>query len=78
MSPSGSPTATSPQAYGSRGPLTIDPVVDQPGCQTRVVRGGSFYFPPVFLRSAFRDFAWPDVRDFDLGLRCVRSRARQP
>ncbi len=45
---------------------------------SRVVRGGSFVDPPDFLRSAFRDFVRPDVRRDDLGLRCVRSRARQP
>jgi formylglycine-generating enzyme required for sulfatase activity len=67
-----------PQVYGSRDALTINPMVDQSGCQTRVVRGGSFGSPPGFLRSAGRGFARPDVRSFDLGLRCVRSRARQP
>jgi formylglycine-generating enzyme required for sulfatase activity len=44
----------------------------------RVVRGGSFFFPPFFLRSAYRGFFRPDDRGFYLGLRCVRSRVRQP
>ncbi len=44
----------------------------------RVVRGGSFVYPPVFLRSAFRADFEPDDRFAYLGLRCVRSRVRQP
>jgi formylglycine-generating enzyme required for sulfatase activity len=44
----------------------------------RVVRGGSFGFPPIFLRSAFRLVVEPELRAVSLGLRCVRSRARQP
>jgi sulfatase modifying factor 1 len=44
----------------------------------RVVRGGSFVNPPDFLRSAFRFDDEPENRNFTLGLRCVRSRARQP
>ena len=43
----------------------------------RVVRGGAFNFPPDFLRSAVRDGGVPEIRDGNLGLRCVRSGARQ-
>jgi hypothetical protein len=43
----------------------------------RVVRGGSFENPPDDLRSANRDDDRPDDRNDNLGLRCVRSRARQ-
>jgi formylglycine-generating enzyme required for sulfatase activity len=45
--------------------------------ERRVVRGGSFDFPPFFLRSAGRDFGVPEFQDDSLGLRCVRSGARQ-
>ena len=41
------------------------------------MRGGSFDNPPDDLRSADRDDDRPDDRNDNLGLRCVRSRARQ-
>jgi len=62
----------------ARAALTIDPFVDQSGCEQRVVRGGSFLFPPGGLRPAGRLDFRPDGRGGGLGLRCVRSRARQP
>ena len=64
-------------AYAKRGPLTVDPPADRPDCEWRVVRGGSFFFPPGFLRPAGRVAGQPDDRFENLGLRCVRSRARQ-
>lgn len=63
------PRETSTPTQDPAGPLEGD---------RRVVRGGSFGFPPGDLRSAGRGFDWPDFRSDDLGLRCVRSRARQP
>jgi sulfatase modifying factor 1 len=45
---------------------------------TRVVRGGFFDSPPGILRSAARFVVEPENRLGNLGLRCVRSRARQP
>ena len=42
-----------------------------------MVRGGSFDNPSDDLRSANRDDDRPDDRNDNLGLRCVRSRARQ-
>jgi len=65
-------------AYRARGDLTIAPSVQETDCPSRVVRGGSFFFPPDFLRSADRVVFEPVFRADDLGLRCVRSRARQP
>ena len=62
---------------GETEPPTLDPVGPEEG-DSRVVRGGSFDDPPVFLRSAFRVVGRPVVRADALGLRCVRSRARQP
>jgi hypothetical protein len=41
------------------------------------VRGGSFDNPPDDLRSADRNDDEPENRNDNLGLRCVRSRARQ-
>jgi hypothetical protein len=41
------------------------------------VRGGSFDNPPDDLRSADRNDDEPGNRNDNLGLRCVRSRARQ-
>jgi len=57
--------------------LLQDPTGPSEG-DTRVVRGGSFVNPPAFLRSADRLVVVPEFRVFRLGLRCVRSRARQP
>ncbi len=42
-------------------------------CTYRVVRGGSFFFSPRFLRSANRDRDRPVYRDVFFGFRCVRS-----
>ncbi len=58
------------------GELQVDPQGPDDG-DSRVVRGGSFLSPPVGLRSAYRAFIRPDFRLVALGLRCVRSRARQ-
>ncbi len=38
----------------------------------RVIRGGSFFNPPVHLRSAYRGFVPPVDLSDDLGFRCVR------
>ncbi len=38
----------------------------------RVLRGGSFFYPPEFLRSACRDDGLPVDQDDALGFRCVR------
>jgi len=54
-----------------------DPIGPLEG-DTRVVRGGSFVAPPGVLRSAGRSVVGPGYRAAGLGLRCVRSRARQP
>jgi formylglycine-generating enzyme required for sulfatase activity len=67
-----------PDTYRARGRLTIDPARDKADCRSRVVRGGAFVDPPVGLRSAGRSVFVPGVRGGRLGLRCVRSRARQP
>ena len=64
--------------YRTRGRLAIAPSVDKASCDRRVVRGGSFGVPPIGLRSAFRFAVVPGARGGSLGLRCVRSRARQP
>jgi formylglycine-generating enzyme required for sulfatase activity len=68
------------KAYAARNPsLTLDPLIKGgSACKRRVVRGGSFGVPPGVLRSAVRGFGRPDFRLGALGLRCVRSRARQP
>ncbi len=66
--------------YGAYPPETDPPPLDPVGPDEgdlRVVRGGSFAVPPEGLRPARRGGAQPDVRGGNLGLRCVRSRARQ-
>ena len=39
----------------------------------RVIRGGSWYFPAVDCRSAYRSRSWPEYRDDYLGFRVARS-----
>ena len=45
---------------------------------SRVLRGGSFLYPPRFLRSADRVRFQPEYRFQDFGFRCVRAPRRQP
>ncbi len=42
-------------------------------CNTRVVRGGSWYVDPDLLRSAARDRIFTDLRSLDLGFRLART-----
>ncbi|MEM9457324.1 MAG: formylglycine-generating enzyme family protein [Myxococcota bacterium] len=46
--------------------------------RSRVLRGGSFYFWPENLRSAFRDDLPPTKPCVDVGLRCARSLSAEP
>jgi formylglycine-generating enzyme required for sulfatase activity len=64
----GYPQDTETPLHDPAGPLEAD---------RRVVRGGAFLDPPDFLRSADRNFFEPEFRSGFLGLRCVRSGARQ-
>ena len=45
----------------------------QPGCASRVIRGGSFLQPPHFLRSANRFELAADQAGFGLGFRVART-----
>lgn len=58
--------------------LEWQPGVDRSGPESgvRVVRGGSFHFPPFHARSAFRYWAQPSLADFDLGVRPARRLTR--
>ncbi len=40
-------------------------------CNTRVLRGGSWYYDSVLCRSSFRYYFIPDNRDSFIGFRCV-------
>ncbi|KFB70855.1 MAG: Serine/threonine-protein kinase pkn1 [Candidatus Accumulibacter phosphatis] len=51
---------------------------DRPIGATRVLRGGSFGNPAVFLRSAYRVRFRPENRGQGIGFRCVRGPRRQP
>ena len=42
-------------------------------CGARVVRGGSWFFLPGNLRSAYRDWYFTDFRHNDLGIRVART-----
>lgn len=50
----------------------VSPVGPQTGAG-RVVRGGSFYNGPLFLRSANRNRREPEDRYWNVGFRCVRG-----
>ncbi|PSM30554.1 formylglycine-generating enzyme family protein, partial [Haliangium sp. UPWRP_2] len=56
----------------------VNPVDDRPGCDGRVLRGGSFFGEPRFLRAAGRNGYGPGNRIGFLGFRCVRGSVRQP
>ncbi len=56
----------------------VNPVDDRPGCDGRVLRGGSFNFGPWNLRAAGRLRNLPGNRSRDIGFRCVRGSVRQP
>ncbi len=42
-------------------------------CSRRVVRGGSWYVRPQYLRSAYRKSDFPTFQDYDLGFRVGRT-----
>ena len=68
-------------AQSDKPDLTVpvsNPVDDRPGCDRRVLRGGSFAYGPRFLRSANRNWFEPSFRNWGGGFRCVRRSARQP
>ncbi|PZN71442.1 MAG: hypothetical protein DM484_26420, partial [Candidatus Methylumidiphilus alinenensis] len=44
----------------------------------RVLRGGSFFYVPEYLRSAVRFRGRPDDRNWFIGFRCARGPRRQP
>jgi formylglycine-generating enzyme required for sulfatase activity len=57
---SGAPTDSSAWTVGGSG-------------NYRVLRGGSWYFFPTYLRSAYRDGYSPDIRYNVVGFRLARS-----
>lgn len=46
--------------------------------QSRVVRGGAFYLPPRYSRSAYRYGVGPDDRHFNVSLRLARTVHHEP
>jgi formylglycine-generating enzyme required for sulfatase activity len=51
----------------------FDPTESDDPTAVRVVRGGSWYDPPRYCRSAVRDFSPPDYRGGFLGFRAART-----
>jgi formylglycine-generating enzyme required for sulfatase activity len=64
-------------AYKKRPELLVDPLVSS-SCQYRVLRGGSAWDVPWYLRSAVRYRRVPVHRYDYIGFRCVRRPRRQP
>ncbi|HNN95092.1 MAG TPA: formylglycine-generating enzyme family protein [Pseudomonadota bacterium] len=58
--------------------VTLTHPIGPPSGSWRVLRGGSFGREPGSLRAANRGSYVPEVRDGDLGFRCVRGSVRQP
>jgi formylglycine-generating enzyme required for sulfatase activity len=58
--------------YGNYSGPSTDPVGAQSG-PNRVIRGGSWFYDPRFARVAHRFRVEPGSRDYDLGLRLVRT-----
>ena len=40
---------------------------------SRSMRGGSYYFSPIYMRAAYYTLRSPEGRRFDVGFRCVRT-----
>ncbi len=66
------------------GPYSDEPQTDPTGPAeatpgaSRVLRGGAFNLGPTVLRSAVRLRLLPEVRNLNVGFRCVRRPVRQP
>ena len=61
------------------GPYAADPQTHPLGPtqgSSRVLRGGSYFFEPVNLRSAFRNWGRPEFRIRNYGFRCARGPRR--
>lgn len=58
--------------YGPYLPEAIKDPQGGPEGDSRVVRGGSWFFNAQFARSALRSRNNPAMRDFNLGFRCIR------
>jgi formylglycine-generating enzyme required for sulfatase activity len=48
-----------------------DPLVEVKGAQYKVLRGGSWYVGPEYVRASERDRGGPGDRDPSIGFRCV-------
>lgn len=42
-------------------------------CDARVIRSGSFYFKPSYLRTSSRNRDYTDIKNFNIGFRVARS-----
>ena len=61
------------ESYQGAPPTNGSPWTTGGDCGRRVVRGGSWYFDPVNLRSAIRRRLNSVIRDYDLGFRVART-----
>jgi formylglycine-generating enzyme required for sulfatase activity len=66
------------RADGNNDAPLVSPVYVLSRCETRRLRGGSFWDVPWYLRSAYRFRFVPGGQFRLIGVRCVRSVSRQP
>ena len=59
------------KAYGGKAPSDGGPY-EVVGCSSRVLRGGSWYIYPQYLRSAYRNWNAPGLRNNNIGFRLAR------
>jgi formylglycine-generating enzyme required for sulfatase activity len=59
--------------YGTSEARRKNPLSQEHRNNARVKRGGSWYLPAEGVRSARRDFDWPDGRDTQTGFRCAHT-----
>ncbi|WP_256868485.1 formylglycine-generating enzyme family protein, partial [Candidatus Entotheonella palauensis] len=59
--------------YDYTSDAAVDPAVSAEAGAYRVIRGGGWFFPAQYVRSAYRDACWPAGRVVFLGFRCSSS-----
>ena len=61
------------QVYPSDSDVPGDGLVPGDDVRRRIIRGGSWYLPPLYCRSAYRQFDFPRSANFNRGQRLARK-----